>query len=151
MKKSFIAYMLITVLVLTMFCACGAEKDEPAAPAAAPAGVQSVLPGQDLKDAPETTAEKEATTSAEENKYIFKEYEEIAARLIEQPVSKMYDKLGEPLSSEYAPSCLGSGEDGIYKYEFITVQTYKANAAVENVVNVTINENGTEVFFPKDK
>ena len=45
--------------------------------------------------------------------------------------------IGEPQSSDYAPSCLnpGVGEDGNLYYEGFTVYTYKEDG-VEEVVDV---------------
>ena len=36
-----------------------------------------------------------------------------------------YAAIGEPVSSDYAPSCLGEGEDGNLYYDGFTVYTYR--------------------------
>ena len=44
--------------------------------------------------------------------------------------------LGEPLSSEYGPSCLGDGKDGELKYDgFIVYTTQKGSAETITLVN----------------
>ena len=42
-----------------------------------------------------------------------------------EDVTKLIDALGEPLERNYAPSCLGGGEDGELVYEGFTVYTYR--------------------------
>ena len=39
--------------------------------------------------------------------------------------AKLIEALGEPLERNYAPSCLGGGEDGELVYEGFTVYTYR--------------------------
>ena len=42
-----------------------------------------------------------------------------------KPVEDLIAAIGEPLSSDYAPSCLGEGEDGNLYYDGFTVYTYR--------------------------
>ena len=46
---------------------------------------------------------------------------------IDKPVSELIAAIGEPQSSDYAPSCLnpGQGEDGMLYYDGFVVYTYK--------------------------
>lgn len=122
---------LVLCLVLLLLSACGgsgtpqpqpAQSDSSAA-AERPAGMDSVLPGanQTKPERTETTDAPENGAGEEKNSENFK----IAYRLIGAELSDLIDKLGEPLSAEYSPSCLGSGEDGELKYEGFTVYTYK--------------------------
>ena len=59
------------------------------------------------------------------------EDEEIAARralareYLERDAEELIEALGEPLERNYAPSCLGAGEDGELVYEGFTVYTYR--------------------------
>ena len=41
--------------------------------------------------------------------------------------------IGEPNSSDYAPSCLGEGEDGNLYYDGFTVYTYRDTSGAETV------------------
>ena len=58
-----------------------------------------------------------------------------ARAYIGQSVSSMIAALGSPISSSYAPSCLGPGEDGELIYDGFTVYTYRENG-VETVEDV---------------
>lgn len=51
---------------------------------------------------------------------------EKAEGCIDQDVAALYELIGEPESSDYAPSCLGEGgEDGNLYYDGFIVYTYK--------------------------
>lgn len=50
---------------------------------------------------------------------------ETAVSLIGSSVEDLYAAIGEPSGSDYAPSCLGSGEDGELFYDGFTVYTYR--------------------------
>ena len=58
-----------------------------------------------------------------------------AQKYIGQPVSALYAAIGHPSSSDYAPSCLGDGDDGNLYYNGFVVYTYRENG-VENVTAV---------------
>ena len=60
-----------------------------------------------------------------------------AESCIGKTVEELIALIGEPQSSDYAPSCLnpGVGEDGNLYYEGFTVYTYKEDG-VEEVVDV---------------
>lgn len=49
----------------------------------------------------------------------------LAKTFIDRPVEELIAAIGEPVSSDYASSCLGSGEDGNLYYEGFTVYTYR--------------------------
>lgn len=49
----------------------------------------------------------------------------LAESCIDKTVQELYALIGEPESSEYVPSCLGSGEDGNLYYANFTVYTYR--------------------------
>ena len=106
--------LVVLFALLLSLCACGASPAaQPAAEKERPAGMESVLPGASQKN----------------------ESAELARALIGEPVERLYEKLGEPLSADYAPSCLGSGEDGELVYDGFTVFTYR-EAGVETVQDV---------------
>lgn len=58
-----------------------------------------------------------------------------ARAYIGQSASNLIAALGSPISSSYAPSCLGPGEDGELIYSGFTVYTYRENG-VETVEDV---------------
>ena len=59
-----------------------------------------------------------------------------AEKLIGQPVSKLYEAIGYPLSSSYASSCQGPGmEDGELYYDGFTVRTLREGDK-ETIVSV---------------
>ena len=49
------------------------------------------------------------------------------------PVAELIEAIGEPVSSDYAPSCLGDGEDGNLYYDGFTVYTYRDTDGEETV------------------
>lgn len=113
MKK---AIILLLCAALTLgLAACGeAAVEDSAAPSAdvsaEPAPVESALPAE---SAPEETPDGEAGLLD-----TAKEYEG-------KPVEDLIAAIGEPVSSDYAPSCLGEGEDGNLYYDGFTVYTYR--------------------------
>jgi len=59
-----------------------------------------------------------------------------AQAYIGKSVSSLIAAIGSPKGSDYAPSCLGDGEDGELFYDGFTVYTYRANGTetVQDVV-----------------
>lgn len=51
--------------------------------------------------------------------------EELAKTMEGRPIEELIAVIGEPKSSDYAPSCLGPGEDGELVYDDFTVYTYR--------------------------
>ena len=66
--------------------------------------------------------------SAEEKKAIAEGY-------IDQSVEDLIAVIGQPESSDYAPSCLGDGDDGNLYYDGFIVYTYREDGT-ETVVYV---------------
>ena len=95
--------------------------------------LNAVLPGSDLS-APETSAPQVADAAPAYDEALF----EAAKRCIDQDVSVLYGAIGKPESSDYAPSCLGPGEDGELYYDGFTVATYREGER-ETVRDVNIN------------
>lgn len=60
---------------------------------------------------------------------------EVAVSYIGQSVSSLIAAIGQPSGRDYAPSCLGSGEDGELFYNGFTVYTYR-EGSVEIVQDV---------------
>ena len=50
---------------------------------------------------------------------------ELVKSYIDKPIEELYAVIGEPESSDYAPSCLGDGEDGMLIYDGFIVYTYR--------------------------
>ena len=50
---------------------------------------------------------------------------ELAESCIDKSVEELYELIGKPESSDYAPSCLGDGEDGMLFYDGFIVYTYR--------------------------
>ena len=71
------------------------------------------------------TSESAETDGTEESSLSSEELKSIAEGYIDEPVSSLYAAIGEPDSSDYAPSCLGDGEDGELFYDGFTVYTYR--------------------------
>ena len=44
--------------------------------------------------------------------------------------------IGQPASTEYATSCIGDGEDGIWYYDGFTVYTFRGTDGSERVEDV---------------
>ena len=110
MKK--LTCLLLALTLLLGLAACGEEPaevtEEPAAESAEPAAEPSAAP-----EASEAPAEEEPSPLE-------------AAKAFEgAPLEDLIAAIGEPLSSDYAPSCLGEGEDGNLYYDGFTVYTYR--------------------------
>lgn len=106
MKKLMIL-TLACVLVVSL-CACGkAQQETPATTTATTATVAN--------DTTEPT--KEAQQPADPKA--------LAESCIDKPVSELYALIGQPNSSDYAPSCMGDGEDGNLYYDGFIVYTYR--------------------------
>ena len=97
-----------------------------------PAGTPVEEPAEDrADDAPpvqeEPADEAPAEAPAEAAPMTTEEALAAAMACIDQPVSVLYEKIGEPSDADYAPSCLGGGEDGNLYYDGFTVYTYREN------------------------
>ena len=117
MKK--LTCLLLALTLLLGLAACGEEPaevtEEPAAESAEPAAEPSAAPEESEAPAEESEAPAEEEPSPLE---AAKEFEGA-------PLEDLIAAIGEPLSSDYAPSCLGEGEDGNLYYDGFTVYTYR--------------------------
>ena len=59
----------------------------------------------------------------------------VAESFVGGEAAELIAAIGEPISADYASSCLGSGEDGILEYEDFLVYTYR-NGESERVDTV---------------
>ena len=122
MKKIFAVLLAMTLLF--SLTACGG-KEEPA-PTEAPAAPVEETPAPVSTEAPAVT-EPEPTEepAVEEEPSIM----ELAESFAGGEAADMIAAIGEPISTDYAPSCLGSGEDGILEYADFLVYTYRENGS----------------------
>lgn len=117
MKK--LTCLLLALTLLLGLAACGEEPaevtEEPAAESVEPAAEPSAAP-----EASEAPAEESEAPAEEEPSPL-----EAAKEFEGAPLEDLIAAIGEPLSSDYAPSCLGEGEDGNLYYDGFTVYTYR--------------------------
>ena len=98
MLKRILSLVLVLLLALSI-CACGS----PSQPAPTPEASVSPAPEADTPEA----------------------RRELALSFVNKDAAALIEALGEPLERSYAPSCLGSGQDGELRYEGFTVYTYR--------------------------
>ena len=126
--KKVLSILLCFVLLLSL-CACGGKEEPEApaqdAPAAAPTEGPTDAPVEVATDAPAEDVPEEPTPDPVE----------IAKGLIDQPIEDLYAQIGEPESADYAPSCMGDGEDGMLFYDGFIVYSYR-EGDVETVYDV---------------
>ena len=142
MKKTAFPMILLLAGLLVLLCACAKNPPQPTpAPTAAPATAAPATAAPAPTEAPATpeptpepTAEatpeltpeptpaptEAPAMSAEEKKAIAEGY-------IDRDVEELYAAIGEPEYSDYAPSCLGEGDDGNLYYDGFIVYTYREN------------------------
>ena len=138
MKEKWISIVLCLLCALLLIgCGSGAaptptpsaEPAPSAVPSAEPSAQPSAAPAAVLPDAALKPDVTEAPTAKEEALQIAKSFEG-------KDLSELIAVLGEPLSSEYGPSCLGDGKDGELKYDgFIVYTTQKGSAETITLVN----------------
>lgn len=119
MKKAL--FLLLCFVLLLSLCACGG-KEEPKSPTAAQTPTASATTADTetpATDAPQDTDATEASQNASEDPV------EIARGMIDQPIEDLYARIGQPENSDYAPSCMGDGEDGMLFYDGFIVYTYR--------------------------
>lgn len=125
MKK--IIVMLLALTVLLSLCACGQEAPagEEMQITAKPKTEESSVPEEttgDVTTGDETTtdttgSETTDTTAPATDK------KALAQSCVGKNVSELYALIGQPSSSDYAPSCLVDGEDGMLYYDGFVVYT----------------------------
>lgn len=133
--KKFVV-MLLAIVMLLGLCACGA-KEEP---------VEEIK--IDVQPKVEATTAVEPTTSVVVEETMMptedpaalaekqiQENKALAESCIDKSVLELYELIGKPDSSEYAPSCLVNGEDGVLYYDGFVVYTTR-EGDVENVYYV---------------
>lgn len=126
----------LTLTVLLSACAGRAGSEPTPTPAAGPtasaepSAPDQAGPAQESGSAVQTPPAEPAQTpvSAAASR-------DAAVKCIGQSVSDLIAAIGQPLARDYAPSCLGDGEDGELIYDGFTVYTYREGTA-ETVTDV---------------
>ena len=117
MKKMIV--MLLALVLLLGLCACGTEEAAPTEPViTAQPKVEAAAPVE------ETAAPTAAPTEAPTEAAPAADQKTLAESCVDKDISELYALIGEPASSEYAPSCLvEGGEDGSLYYDGFVVYT----------------------------
>ena len=135
---------LISALALLLFlCACsgpggagteseGVSPGPAASQAVSGAPVRETEPDEEpsavLSGTPESSEAPSTVSDEPTQSPSSDDPKEIAISLIGRPVSELYDAIGEPLSSDYAPGCVEPGsEDGELIYSGFTVYTVRTS------------------------
>lgn len=116
MKK--ITCLLLALALLLCLAACGGEPAADAGEPVAESEEPVVESEEPVAESEEPVAESEAPAEEATPLETAKEFE--GANL-----EDLIAAIGEPQSSDYAPSCLGEGEDGNLYYDGFTVYTYR--------------------------
>lgn len=131
---------MIGFMVLAVLCACGSQSGAggPALAAPAPAETPETVKaagvpeaaGDSLAPVQETEPPQTAAAPVESNEPAPEPEAEpdlftTARELIGEDVAVLYAAIGEPNSSDYAPSCLVDGEDGELYYDEFVVYTQR--------------------------
>lgn len=123
MKK--ITCLLLALALLLCLAACGGE---PAADAGEPVA-ESEEPvaesDEPVEESEEPVAESEEPVAESEAPAEEATLLETAKEFEGANLEDLIAAIGEPQSSDYAPSCLGEGEDGNLYYDGFTVYTYR--------------------------
>lgn len=122
MKK--ILSLALAMLLALGLAACGETNTVPSTAPSEPAASDTSTPepAAESSETPEPAAEETGDSLLD----IAKGYEGAS-------VDELIAAIGEPNSSDYAPSCLGEGEDGNLYYDGFTVYTYRDTSGAETV------------------
>lgn len=106
----------LCILLALLLIGCGSTPAPTAAPSPSPAESvpSATLPDAGLK--PDDGGESQPEVN---------EQLELAKSFVDKPLADLVAQFGEPLSSSYASSCLGPGEDGELTFDGFTVITYR--------------------------
>lgn len=134
MKDLKIVSVLLFAALLLGLCACGGESAPAPAPEATPVSAITPVPAAEPAATPVPAATPEPAPETEPEPEF--DAKAAAEALVGADVSELYEAVGYPVSSSYAPSCLGDGEDGELVYDGFTVYTFKAASGAETVTVV---------------
>ena len=129
--KKILSLALVMILALGL-AACGESGTEPSAAPSEPAVVDTTTPDP-AAESNETTDPAAESTETAEPEETGDSLLEIAKGYEGANVDELIAAIGDPNSSDYAPSCLGEGEDGNLYYDGFTVYTYRDTSGAETV------------------
>lgn len=123
MKKYLIAIIVLMFILLSL-SACGKAPETP--PVSDPTPAPASEPSPEVPAAPAESAAPAEPEPTPEAPSFDEEKFNAALALKGEDVALLYDAIGEPLETYYAPSCIGgTGEDGELTYEGFYVTTYR--------------------------
>ena len=130
--KNILSLALAMILALGL-AACGESGTEPSAAPSDPAAVDTTTPDPAAESTEAQDPAAESTETAEPAEEPGGSLLEIAKGYEGANVDELIAAIGDPNSSDYAPSCLGEGEDGNLYYDGFTVYTYRDTSGAETV------------------
>lgn len=130
--KNILSLALAMILALGL-AACGESGTEPSAAPSDPAAVDTTTPDPAAESTEAQDPAAGSTETAEPAEETGGSLLEIAKGYEGANVDELIAAIGDPNSSDYAPSCLGEGEDGNLYYDGFTVYTYRDTSGAETV------------------
>ena len=130
--KKILSLALVMILALGL-AACGESGTEPSAAPSDPAAVDTTTPDPAAESTEAQDPAAGSTETAEPAEETGGSLLEIAKGYEGANVDELIAAIGAPNSSDYAPSCLGEGEDGNLYYDGFTVYTYRDTSGAETV------------------
>ena len=136
--------VLLCLVLLVCLPACGGEaapQAEPEPTAEAVTVAEAVTePEADAETEPEAAPEAEATPEPDAEPALDEAAFSAAQSVVGRDVGELYALIGEPVSSQYAASCLVEGaDDGMLLYDGFYVWTVR-DADGETVYEVAAND-----------
>ena len=124
MKK--ITVIILVCISALLLAACGGDSTaENVAATEQPVSEQSAAVPPMSTAAPNSNAP--AQEKAETQEKDTAALKATAEEYVGQPVEELFAAIGEPISTDYASSCLGPGEDGELVYDGFVVYSYREN------------------------
>ena len=120
-----ILILLLTTVLLLGLCVCGQTETQ---------GEELVITAKPKVEETDVTVTEEVTTtdtatddttSADGLTADQQKNRDLAVSCIGKDISELYAAIGQPQKTDYAPSCLVDGEDGILYYDGFEVYTNK--------------------------
>ena len=115
--------------------AAPSSEAEPAAESAAPSSKAEPAPAPAVS-APSEAAPAPAPAPAPAASVPAADPKQTALSYVGRSAAELAAAIGQPNSTEYASSCIGDGEDGIWYYDGFTVYTYRGTDGSERVEDV---------------
>lgn len=125
MKKT--VCIILAVVILAVLAGCG--KNEPTVTVETPAPAETAKPEEQVvaDEQPEIqeTEEPAEEQAAEEPAFDEEKFNIAAAYGEGEGMDGLIEKIGEPISEDYAPGCSGHEEEGILYYNGFRIYTYR--------------------------